>query len=173
MAEKNSKKQPATEFPWLRQPGEGIKPYEAFNTYMLMGTDRSLTKVANELNKSTTLMGKWSSQWKWVERVTAWDVEQERLARLDQMEAIRKMRKRHASLATSMLAKVAERMKNMQPEELSPQDVKAFVDVASKLERISRGDVGEVVEERDGGAAINPVQIYIPDNGRDDNEDDE
>lgn len=173
MAEKNSKKQPATEFPWLRQPGEGIKPYEAFNTYMLMGTERSQAKVSNELGKSTALLSKWSVQWNWVERATAWDVEQERLARLDQMEAIRKMRKRHAVIASSMIAKAAKRMEQMQPEELTPQDVKAFVDVASKLERISRGDVGEVVEERDGGAAINPVQIYIPDNGRDDIEDDE
>lgn len=173
MAEKNSKKNNGAEFPWLRQPGEGAKPYEAFSTYMLMGTERSQVKVAAELGKSRQLLSKWSAQWNWVERANAWDLEQERLARLDQMEAIRKMRKRHAALASSMLAKVAKRMEQMQPEELSPQDVKAFVDVASKLERISRGDVGEVVEERDGGAAINPVQIYIPDNGRDDNEDDE
>lgn len=41
-----------------------------------------------------------------------------------------------------------------------------MVEVASKLERLARGDVGEVVEERDGGEAVDPVQIYIPDNRR-------
>lgn len=167
------KKETTTEYAWERQPGEGIKPFEAFNTYMLMGTERSLSKVANELNKSTTLMGKWSSQWKWVERAAAWDVEQEKLARKDQIEAIKKMRKRHATIATQMLAKVTKKMQKMSEDELTPQDMKAWVETASKLERLSRGDTSEVIEERNGGSAIDPVQIYLPDNGRDGSEDEE
>lgn len=162
-----------TKFPWERQPGEGVKAFEAFNTYMLMGTDRSHVKVAYELGKSATLMSKWSSQWKWVERAAAWDIEQENLARKDQIKEIKEMRKRHASLATQMLAKVTKRMLKMPEEELTPQDVKAWVETASKLERLSRGDTSEVIEERDGGAAINPVSIYIPDNGRDGDTDEE
>ena len=171
MAEKKTPE--ATEFPWERQPGEGVKAFEAFNTYMLMGTERSLAKVANELNKSTTLMAKWSSLWKWVERAAAWDIEQENLARKDQIEAIKKMRKRHATLATQMLAKVTKKMSKMSADELTPQDIKAWVETASKLERMSRGDTSEVIEERDGGAAINPVQVYLPDNGRDGDDDGE
>lgn len=170
MAEKKEK---TTEYPWERQPGEGVKPFEAFNTYMLMGTERSLSKVANELNKSTTLMGRWSGQWRWVERAAAWDVEQEKLARKDQIEAIKKMRKRHAAIATQMLTKVTKKIQKMSEDELTPQDMKAWVETASKLERLSRGDTSEVIEERDGGSAIDPVQIYLPDNGRDGSEDEE
>ena len=33
-------------------------------------------------------------------------------------------------------------------------------------ERIAIGDVGEVIEERNGGDAVPAVQIYVPDNGR-------
>lgn len=161
----------ATEYPWERQQGEGVKAFEAFNTYMLMGTERSLTKVANELNKSTAMMARWSSQWNWVKRAAAWDVEQENLARKDQIEAIKKMRKRHATLATQMLAKVTRKLSKMTEDELTPQDMKAWVETASKLERLSRGDTSEVIEERDGGAAFNPVSIYLPDNGRDENQD--
>lgn len=159
-------KEPAM-LPWERQQGEPPKAFAAFNKYLLLGTERSLQKVGYELGKSASLMERWSSQWKWVERVAAWDIEQERLARNEQAEEIRKMRKRHASIATSMLAKVTKRMQNMPPEELTPQDIKAWVEAASKLERLSRGDSSEVVEERDGGKAIDPVQIYLPDNGRD------
>jgi len=48
-----------------------------------------------------------------------------------------------------------------------------MVETASKLERISRGDAGEVVEERDGGPATPVVQFYIPDNHRDTKAEDE
>ena len=153
--------------PWEQQPGESPKAFEAFNKYLLMGTERSLQKVAYELKKSTTMMAKWSSRWKWVERVAAWDIEQERIVRNEQAADIRKMRKRHANLATSMLAKVSKKILKMPEDDLTPQDIKAWVEVASKLERLSRGDSSEIVEERDGGKAIDPVQIYLPDNGRD------
>lgn len=168
-----TKKKNTTEFPWERQPGEGIKPFEAFNCYLLMGTDRSHAKVAADLGKSRQLISKWSSTWNWVERVTAWDIEQERLARKDQIEKIKKMRQRHASLATNMLAKVTKKLSTMDENDLTPQDMKAWVEVATKLERMSRGDSSEIIEERDGGHAIDPVQIYIPDNGRDEEEEDE
>ena len=160
-------------FPWEQQPGESPKAFEAFNKYLLMGTERSLQKVAYELNKSTTMMAKWSSRWKWVERVAAWDIEQERQARNVQAEKILKMRERHANLATTMLAKVSKRLLKMPEEELTPQDIKAWVDVASKLERLSRGDSSEIIEERDGGKALDPVQIYLPDNGREEEQDDD
>lgn len=42
-----------------------------------------------------------------------------------------------------------------------------MVETASRLERLSRGDVGDVIEERDGGESVPAVQFYIPDNGRD------
>lgn len=165
------KKEIETEFPWERQPSEGIKAYEAFNTYLLMGEDRTYTKVATELKKSTTIIGRWGSQYKWQERVAAYDAHQMELTRKDQAKAIREMRKRHALLATSMLTKVTKKMTKMSEDELTPQDMKAWVDVATKLERLSRGDTSEVIEERDGGQAINPVSIYIPDNGRDGDDD--
>lgn len=171
MAEKKTAN--TTEFPWERQQGEGTKAYEAFNTYLLMGEDRTYSKVANELKKSTTIIGRWGSQYRWRERVAAYDAHQMELTRKDQAKAIRRMRERHAILATSMLTKVTKKMAKMSEDELTPQDMKAWVDVATKLERLSRGDTSEVIEERDGGTAINPVSIYIPDNGRDGDTDEE
>lgn len=160
--------------PWERQPEETAKPFEAFCVYRDMGPDRSLSKVAEKLQKSDTLMGRWSRAYDWVKRATAWDAEQDRIARQQQIQEIKKMRKRHAGIASAMLVKAATALQRLPEDEISASDITRMVDVASKLERISRGDVGDVIEERNGGEAINPVQIYIPSNGRDnqDNYDD-
>lgn len=157
--------------PWDRRSTETPKAYEAFCTYRDMGPSRSLSKVAAKLQKSETLMGRWSGQHDWVKRAAKWDDEQDRIereiAQKEQAKAIRDMRKRHADLATAMLIKSAKALQQIPNDEIKASDISRMVDVASKLERISRGDVGEVVEERDGGTATPAVTFYIPDNGRD------
>ena len=152
--------------PWERQDGETPKQFEAFVVYRDMGENRSLVKVAGVLGKSEQLMSRWSSANRWVERVTAWDDEQDRILRQEQIKDIKKMRKRHADLAYAGLLKMAQAMKQMKPEDFKPSDIPRFAEAFSKLERISRGDVGDVVEQREGGEGFNPVQIYIPDNNR-------
>ena len=168
MAKENTPK------PWERQPDETTKPFEAFCTYRDMGRERSLAKVAEKLSKSEQIMKRWSAKFSWVDRVTAWDDEQERIereiAQKEQSKAIREMRKRHADLASAMLVKAAKALKAIPDDEVKAGDISRMVDVASKLERISRGDVGEVVEERNGGDATPAVTFYIPDNGRDKHE---
>lgn len=152
--------------PWERQEGETSKAWEAFCIYRDMGVDRSLRKVAQNLNKSVTQIAEWSSKYDWVKRVTAWDAEQDRIARQEQIKAIKAMRNRHAGMAKAMIVKAGRALQRIPEEEIKASDISRMIEVASKLERISRGDVGEVIEERDGGKAINPVQIYIPDNSR-------
>ncbi len=156
--------------PWERQPGETTKAFEAFCIYRDLGVDRSLAKVAEQLKKSGTLMGRWSGTYDWVNRAAAWDNEQDRIERetaeKERIKAIKSMRKRHAGLASAMLVKAATALQQLQPDEITPNEISRMVDVASKLERISRGDVGDVIEERNGGEAMNAVQIYIPDNNR-------
>ena len=43
------------------------------------------------------------------------------------------------------------------------------MEVATKIERIARGDVGEVIEEREG-EPMPTVTFYMPDNHRNDAE---
>lgn len=164
---------------WERLKDETTKQYEAFCVYRDLGTDRSLRAVAEKLGKSEQLMSRWSAKNHWVDRSTAWDDEQERIeretAQKEQAKAIREMRKKHADLASAMLLKAARALKKIPDDEIKAGDMTRMVDVASKLERISRGDVGEVVEERDGGQAASAVTFYMPSNGRDQHkeEDDE
>lgn len=158
--------------PWERQPGESAKAYEAFSMYRDMGLQRSLRQVAAQLQKSETLIGRWSGTHRWVDRVAAFDIEQDRraqeIAQKEQAKAIRDMRKRHADVAHAMILKAAKALQRIPEDEIKAQDISRMVDVASKLERISRGDVGEVVEERDGGQATPVVQFYMPSNSRED-----
>ena len=162
---------------WERLEDETPKQYEAFCAYRDLGIERSLRTVGITLGKSEGLMERWSSKNHWVDRAAAWDDEQERIereiAQKEQAKAIREMRKKHANLASAMLVKAAKALKKIPDDEIKAGDMTRMVDVASKLERISLGDVGEVVEERDGGAATPAVTFYMPSNGRDQQNDDE
>lgn len=151
---------------WERQDGETPKAYAAFCVYRDLGPDRSMAKTGETLGKSQGLMEEWSAKYEWVKRAAAWDEEQDRVARKAQMDEIIKMRKRHARIAQTALEKVSTALDNIDPKNISNSDIARLMDTASKLERLSRGDVGDVMEERDGGKAVNPVQIYIPDNNR-------
>lgn len=159
--------------PWERQKGETAKAYAAFCAYRDLGPDRSIRKAGEKLGKNQTTLEQWSAQNKWRERAGKWDDEQDRIARADQIAEIKKMRKRHADLATAMLVKAAKALQRIPEDEVRASDVSRLVETASKLERISRGDVGDVIEERDGGQAVPAVQFYMPDNGRDDHDEEE
>ena len=153
---------------WDRQEGETAKQYEAFCIYRNMGIERSQRKVSEQLGKSEALMSRWASLNNWTERVTAYDEDQERLARKLQQREIAKMRQRHAKIAADMLSKAAEALEAMNAYEINSQGLSRMVEVATKIERISRGDVGDVVEERPSAEPAAPaVQFYIPSNNRD------
>ena len=153
--------------PWERQKGETSRAFEAFAVYRDMGAGRSINKTAQKLSKNRTTIADWSTKYEWVKRVAAWDAEQDRIARQNQIDEIKKMRKRHTDLASAMLVKAARALQRIPEDEIKATDVSRMVETASKLERISRGDAGDVIEERDGGEAPKVVQFYIPDNHRD------
>ena len=151
---------------WERREGETNKQFEAFCVYRDLGIDRTQRKVSEQLRKSEALISRWASINNWTERVRAYDDEQDRLNRIAQQKEIAQMRKRHAGIASKMLETAQAALEVIDPLDVKPNDISRLVEVASKLERISRGDVGDVVEEREGVPATDPVQIYIPDNNR-------
>lgn len=157
--------------PWERQPKETSQASEAFIEYRDMGRERSVRAVAQRLGKSATLISRWSSQHEWVKRAAAWDAEQDRkereAAEAQRIKDIIAMRKRHADLANAMLIKAARALNRTKEEDIKPADISRMTEVAAKLERISRGDVETVIEERQGEAATPAVTFYIPENGRD------
>ena len=54
-----------------QQPNESAKAFAAFSLYLNMGPERSLEAVGRKLGKSGGLVQRWSSRWRWAERVDA------------------------------------------------------------------------------------------------------
>lgn len=60
-------------YPWTRRDGESGPAYEGFKTYLELGPNRSIVKVADALGKARQTIEGWSSRHGWVERVRAYD----------------------------------------------------------------------------------------------------
>jgi hypothetical protein len=134
--------------PWERQANESVKAFEAFTAYRDMGTDRSLAKVGTKLGKSTALMERWSVTHRWVARVEVWENEKDRIVREELAKGVTAMRKKHAGIAAIMLDKAVKGLQAIPLEELTMQDIARAVDVATKLERLSRGEATEKTESK-------------------------
>jgi len=70
---------PKIKNPWQRLKGETDTAYHRFMTYLEMGHDRSISKVAEKLQKGNrydNVLKRWSSKHNWVERVKAYDAAQ-------------------------------------------------------------------------------------------------
>src|SRR5437868_2457637 len=55
-----------------QQAKESAKAFAAFSVYLGMGSERSLEAVRVKCGKSSRLIQRWSSRWKWAERVRAY-----------------------------------------------------------------------------------------------------
>ena len=144
-----------TDKPWERQKGESAQAYEAFTTYRDMGAERSLTKVSQALNKTRTLLGRWSSTWNWQERVRAYDNELEKEARARAIRGRKDMTERHIKIAMQVQKKALEALASLSVEDMSPKDVKEYIKMATDLERLNRA----FEEESSKGGGDAPTQL--------------
>lgn len=128
--------------PWDRQPKETTPAWEAFVAYRDMGATRSVTKVARTLDKSRTLIGRWSSSNSWPIRAAAWDSEEDRLWQLELRVQRRKSAQRNINLAHGTMVAVGQAVHRMaqNPSEIGPTDAARLMDSASKLERLALGE---------------------------------
>lgn len=148
--------------PWEQQPGESAKAFEAFNAYLDMGADRSIRGVAQQLGKSSTLMARWSSTHGWVERVAAYEADLQRAAHAKAVKDAQKMAERHISIALKLQTKALEALAKLEPEELDPKNLIAFVREATKLERENRADIVTKTDpDKDGEAAQSSLADVI------------
>lgn len=150
---------------WERQPEETAKAFEAFAIYRDMGNDRSIAKVAEKLGKSEALLHRWSSRYEWVKRAAAWDDEVARQTARELMRDMAKTRARQRKQALKMQHKGLELLKDINPGDAKLSEIVSLLKLGMEQERICLGDVGDVIEERNG-EAVPSVQIYIPDNNR-------
>lgn len=159
--------------PWDRQPGESSKAFAAFCIYRdTPPAERSVRDTTKKMGKkNTSYINAWCTKWKWIDRARIYDSEQDKLNRALQEKERKEMTKMHIGAARSMLKKALQGLQSIAPEEMKAGDISKMIEVASKLERLSRGEPSESTEitGKDGGAV--PVQIYLPSNGREKKED--
>ena len=151
---------------WERQPEETARAFEAFVVYRDLGANRSLRKTAQELGKNCTTISEWSAKYDWVKRVAAWDAEQDRITRNEMLAEMASTRKRQRQQAKRMQEKGMELLESISIGDAKLSEVVSLLKAGMEQERIAIGDVGEVIEERNGGDSVPAVQIYLPDNGR-------
>jgi len=127
--------------PWSKLSNETSRQYEAFCIYRDMGIERSILKVAYEWSAGghQSKLKEWSSKYHWVERASAYDEHIDEIKRARNEEAIIEMSARHADYSLQIQEKAIEALKLVKPEELKPNDLIKWYDVAVKIERLSRG----------------------------------
>lgn len=120
--------------PWERQYGESHKAFEAFHEYCLLGKDRSIRKVAQSLNKSVALLGKWSSKWKWKERVLEYDNMLIRQEVESAKEGIAEMRKRQIEIGKYFQSKGVDAIKRKVKEDdsLKAEELRDLLTLVTK-----------------------------------------
>ena len=149
---------------WERQPREGDKAWGAFVAYRDMPlNERSLRRLVTEYYNVAPGTKRWrnkfravsylSRKWRWRERVEAYDRHLDQIAQEARRRAIEEMNERHIRIARAMVMKAAERLRDMDPAELSPTETRQFFDYGVRLERLALGEP-ESVTHNEGETII-------------------
>jgi hypothetical protein len=126
----------ATSYPWDRAKGERSARFEMFQTYLLLGPDRSVAKAAAAMGKSYHTLEDASKTYKWRERAEAWDSHVAAKAQEKAMKDLLQARERSAVIGHNMLVRVAQKLQTMDPDEIPPSAItKLSAEALSLIER--------------------------------------
>lgn len=149
--------------PWEQQEGESNKAFEAFTVYLEMGPERSVRAVGQKLDKSRTLIGRWSVTYGWVERAAAWDADILEKAHAAAVKKKAQMTERHLSISWALQDKAMEALKQTRPEDIDPKNLLAFLREATKMEREAREETIRATdphkEEAKGNSSLADVIV--------------
>ena len=163
----NEDNTPEETLPWERQKNETNKAYNTFCIYRDAGMRRSLRNTITAIfpklpaEKYTTKIrgiAVWSSKYTWVKRVEAWDAFQEQEFRKELEIARKKMAERQAAYGIAMQAKGITRIRDLETDDLNPDQANRLVVEGAKLERVAMGEPDKV-EVHHGGAVAHDVQL--------------
>lgn len=145
--------------PYSKKTTESKEAFEAFAKYRDMGAGRSIRVVAEELGKSETLLNRWSSKHSWSRRAHSFDAELDRQKRLADLHEVGKMQRRQTRLALDMqdlgaieIAKMLKQARSRKKKrgDVDDRTILKLIEAGSKLERLNRGEPGEIVQSQVG-----------------------
>jgi hypothetical protein len=176
---------PSKEEPWLQWPAEPEVAYAHFQAFRDLPPPRRTVENARLVFHGMPYAGEdrqhkdastWKMQgrkWRWIERARAFDRWKEKTQleaeRDGTLEAWKEMGERHAREAMALQQKALERLRSMNPAELSAAEVRQFLVQAATLERLARGaslqDLARVQREKEQEAAKAGVAVitYVDD----------
>lgn len=160
---------------------ETPKAYERFCAYRdmerpLPRSTRSLKECAKALGVSCSNLEQLSVKYQWVARARAYDDYMERRVREENEAEIIDMKRKHALLAQSLLAKATKRLLTLPEDEIGAKDIVMMVDTGVKVERLSRGEStenkqvrgdirnnikGEIQQHHNGAVAVTESPIDL------------
>jgi hypothetical protein len=147
--------------PWDKRRNETPKAFAAFVRYRDAGVSRSLRKLAREGVSPQAQLQEWSARYDWVDRAGAWDTQLDRERQAEQIDELRQMQRRHTVLATQMMQKAIEKIRNIDAERLTVREAVLLADLSVKVERQARGEPtvlvnhsGDVSIDAPSGASI-------------------
>ena len=135
---------------WDRQDGESQEAFHAFATYRDLGPRRrSHTNVADGLEVSTTIIGRWSGAHDWVNRCKFWDAHLDGIAQSEAEQQARNLVSdlvRTGEAYTTAFAiklkndlEALERGESLDPKTAVPINAPGFVAVGRMLVELSGG----------------------------------
>jgi len=151
--------------PWDRQPGESVRQYARFRTYVELGRGRDLKQTKEILDGlgdviTAGTLYQTSYTYRWTDRADAFDHDQDDHERRRLSVLRRAMVERHRKIATALTAKALQRLQSMNIDELTPLDLVRFIDLAVKLERTALGEPERTIAVSGPGGGPVPIDDY-------------
>ena len=158
--------------PHSKKKDESAEAFEAFTMYRDLGVGRSIRIVAEELSKSETLLNRWSSKHTWRRRAHSWDAELDRRKRHADVQELEKMRRRQIRLSLRMqevgTIELEKMLKEVQKtkvkrSKIDERTILKLIEQGTKLERLNRGEPGEIVQSTGEGGAMDLTALTTTD----------
>ncbi|CAM5478594.1 hypothetical protein AQJ11_03095 [Streptomyces corchorusii] len=131
--------------PWERQPNETPHKHGQFATYRDLGRTRTLTEAAQRLTLAYGHVRNLAAQYRWRERVEAYDRHLDRQYEAMWLEERRKAAETDAKILGAAIGKLAQRLTTLNAAELSAGDFIRLMDVAMRHRRVLFGDPTETI----------------------------
>lgn len=145
--------------PWDRQPGETTTRYAQFRTYVDDGRKRTLRKVAETLTRNQGYVRQVSTAYQWVIRAEAYDRWRDQQDELIWVDARRRAAQDDATILDAAVRKIAERIRSLNPADLTPSDLVRLLDVTMRHRRGLFGDPVATVAIT--GAGGDPITVQL------------
>ncbi|MFV5998958.1 hypothetical protein ACNPQM_43330 [Streptomyces sp. NPDC056231] len=147
--------------PWERQPNETPHKHGQLTIYRDIGRTRTLTEAAQRLTLAYGHVRNLAAQYRWRERVEAYDRHLDRQYEAMWLEERRKAAETDAKILGAAIGKLAQRLTSLNAAELSAGDFIRLMDVAMRHRRVLFGDPTETIAVT--GEGSNPLAKQFAD----------